>query len=340
MSAVLTVDASWSGQTGIGRFAQEVISRRPEIVEVVGLRLGRPNASPLSPLLLAVEFARHSRGHTFWSPGFMPPLLPNTIWQSITMHDLTHLHFYGAPQVAYYKTVIRPLVRRMDKIFTVSEYSRREIIDWAGVNAERVVAIHHGLSKSYCPSGDQVDLGAPYVFYIGNRRSYKNLPRLLRAFSRSSLAAEGTLLAVSGSEDSELMSIAQRLHIGPQLRFLGSIPEDRLPATYRGARALAFVSLYEGFGFPVLEAMGCGVPVLTSNVSSLPEVAGGAALLVDPTDVDAIATGLERVVGDEALRTRLVGAGLSRARHFDWNTAAGAYWRAFAAPLGITIPAA
>ena len=331
MAQQLTVDASWHGPTGIGRFATEILRRSPSDISIFEIRRGKANAASLSPLLLTAEFLRAPPSNAFWSPGFVPPVLGSSVWQSITIHDLTHLHFYGTLRRTYYNTVLKPLVRRMDLVFTVSEYSRQEILSWSGIDAERVVAVHHGLDSSFSQNGMKLNLGRPYVLYVGNRRPYKNLSRLIEAFARSGLTKLGFLLAVSGDAETSLQALASSLDVANDIHFLGAIPEAELAATYRGARALAFVSLYEGFGFPIIEAMGCGVPVLTSNVSSMPEVAGGAALLVsDPENVEEIALGLARICTEEPLRLHLVNSGACRAMTFDWAACARSYWQRIA----------
>lgn len=323
------VDASWFGPTGIGRFAEEVLRRAPTGIDLVEIRRGKPNASMLSPLLLGAEYwtSPRPRPKAFWSPGFIPPVMPGSAWKSVTVHDLTHRHYYSAKHAAFYSVVMKPLFRQMDLLFTVSEFSRREIVEWTGVPESRVVAIPHGIDSSFSAIGGRLDFGRPYILYVGNRRPYKNVPRLLRAFARSGLAARGFMLALSGGADWELDQLATSLGIAQDLRYLGLIPEADLPAAYRGAHAVSFVSLYEGFGFPILEGMGCGTPVLTSALSSMPEVAGGAALLVDdPQDDEQVADGLVAICTDDVLRARLRTAGLERVRAFDWNSCAQAYW--------------
>ena len=131
--------------------------------------------------------------------GFMPPLLPRSLWQAITVHDLTHLQLLRAPFIARsYGSVLKPLMRRMDTVFTVSEFSRREIIDWSGLQEDRVVAVAHGLDAAFVAQGPAFQLGRPYILYVGNRRGYKNIRRLMEAFARSTLTYRGLLLALSG----------------------------------------------------------------------------------------------------------------------------------------------
>jgi glycosyltransferase involved in cell wall biosynthesis len=320
------VDMSWLGPTGIGRMAQEVMRRRPSSVELCALREGRPNAGVVTPAALAISI-RGAGVRKFWSPGFMPPLFGSGIACAVTVHDLTHLHYYGKKHRLYYDAVIRPLLRRLDVIFTVSDYTAGELREWSGIDAGRIVRVHNGVDPAFNPDGPKTDIGRPYVLYAGNRRGYKNVRGLLSAFARSGLAREGYVLGLTGAPDAELAQLAAALGVEKDVHYFGFVPEEELPALYRGAACLAFVSLYEGFGLPIVEAMGCGTPVVTSTASSMPEVAGGAARLVAPTDEAEIASALREVCLDQGLRASLAAAGLARVADFSWDAAAQGYWK-------------
>ena len=156
---------------------------------------------------------------------------------------------------------------------------------------------------------------------VSNRRPHKNEERALAAFARARIDPSIRLL-LTGLPTNTLQAFIAHLGLTERVDFLGRVEDTQLPAVYRGALGLLFPSFYEGFGLPVIEAMASGVPVLTSTVTALPEVAGDAALLVDPYDVDAIASGIERLLTDEDLRTRLRVAGLKRAAMFRWDDVA------------------
>lgn len=322
----VAVDLSWLGPTGIGRMADEVLRRAPSNIEVAGIRKDLGNARPLTPISLAYHIAR-ARADIFWSPGFIPPLVRRNVPSAITVHDLTHLHYYGNKHRVYYDRIILPLLKKVDVILTVSDFTRNELLEWSGLPDERVIRIYNGADPGFSPHGAVTDIGKPYVLYVGNRRSYKNVTGLMRAFAQSGLAAQGYMLGLTGKQDAELTTLASTLNITEAVHYFGFVPEQDLPALYRGARALAFVSMYEGFGLPILEAMGCGTPVLTSTKSSMPEVAGGAALLVDPFDDAAISERLVRLCVDDRLRGELRTAGLKRALDFDWGRTAREYWQ-------------
>lgn len=277
----------------------------------------------LSPLRLGRAVAA-CRGQVFWSPGFFPPF-PSSIPTIVTVHDLTHLHYYSRLHAFYYRVVLKPLFRRAAAIVCVSEYSKRELLGWADLEEERVHVVPNGCSAIFHPGEPNVT-PERYVLYPGNRRGYKNLRRLFSAYASSRLPGEGVRLLLTGEPDETLYAHARELGCSHLLGFSGTLDDHSLSEVYRRALAVAFVSLYEGFGLPVVEAMASGVPVLTSTTSALPEVAGDAAVLVDPLDVDAIRVGLETLVFDDAVRARCRDKGLRRARRFSWDRAATSTW--------------
>jgi glycosyltransferase involved in cell wall biosynthesis len=259
----------------------------------------------------------------FFSPGYNSPVG----WPKpfvFTLHDLNHLCVRDNSNVvkrAYYKHVIRPACHRAAFVLTVSEYSKREISAWAGVKEEKVINVGNGVGAPFTPAGRKYEPGYPYLLYVGSRKPHKNLPRLLEAYSQSGVRRD-VRLVLTGSPDEQISGDLERLGLSGDVVFADSYADGDLSDLYRGALALVFPSLYEGFGLPPLEAMACGVPVLTSNVCSLPEVVDDAGVLVDPLDVEAIADGIRRLVQDSELRTELRQKGLLRAKEFSWDKAA------------------
>jgi glycosyltransferase involved in cell wall biosynthesis len=244
-----------------------------------------------------------------------------------TVHDLLHLHYYSRLHIEYYKRILKPLYRKCSGIICVSEFTRREFLAWSQFPAEQVITIHNGIDQEAFASAPPARLPYPYVFYAGNRRVYKNLYRLLEAYARSRLPKEGVHLVLTGPPDADLGQWATALGIDQLLHFAGKLADSEVRGLYRGATAVAFVSLYEGFGLPVLEGMAAGVPVMTSSTAAMPEVAGNAALLVDPKSTDEIANGLGRLCFDEALRAALINSGRARAAIFSWDTCAARTWQ-------------
>jgi glycosyltransferase involved in cell wall biosynthesis len=256
----------------------------------------------------------------------MPPLR-SKIPAVVTVHDLTHLHFYTKLHAAYYNSVLRLLYRRCRTIICVSGYTRQEFLEWSGMPPERVHTVHNGVSQQLFRCDGDFGLPFPYVFYPGNHRPYKNLDRLLKAYAISALPREGIHMVLTGEPDGTLRRQAADAGVEGLIHFVGAVSDQDLARLYRGAALVAFVSLYEGFGLPIIEAMAAGVPVLTSNVSAMPEVAGQAALLVDPTSTEEIVAGLERLAFDRQLRQQLVCLGRIQAVRFDWDHSAAQVWR-------------
>lgn len=319
LASEIVSDSRWIGNHGIGRFAREVLNRLPSVARFEARR--RP-WHPLDPLLLGTAL-RRMRPKLFFSPGYNSPIG----WAHpfvFTLHDLNHLCVHensNSAKRAYYRYVIRPACHRAAFVLTVSEYSRCEIEQWAGVPAGKVINVGNGVGLPFTPSGTGYDPGFPYLLYVGSRKPHKNLPRLLQAFAASGVARE-VHLVLTGMADAQICAEIGRLGLAGAVGFVQCSKDEELARLYRGALALVFPSLYEGFGLPPLEALACGVPVLTSNICSLPEVVGDAGVLVDPRDVESIADGITKLVRDQELRARLQIRGPLRAANFSWETTA------------------
>jgi glycosyltransferase involved in cell wall biosynthesis len=318
-SHTFIVDGRWEGSHGIGRFAEEVVGRLPNVVSV---SCTLKPSHPLSVFWLSGQVCRF-KDAVFFSPGYTPPL-----WSRIpyvfTMHDLNHIDVKENTthlKRQFYEHVLKPGCKRAAKILTVSEFSRQRIIEWSGVCEDKVVTVGNGVDKDFSPEGVKWRPGFRYLFHIGNQKPHKNVHRMLEAFACSGLPRDIKLVMV-GVQDMETRQLADQMGIGRSVISVGSVSDNELPAYYRGAEALIFPSTYEGFGLPVIEAMACGTPVVTSNTASLPEIAGDAAILVDPTDVSDIRVGIRRIVCDKRLHQQLRERGLVRAKHYSWETVA------------------
>ena len=209
---------------------------------------------------------------------------------------------------------------RAKRVLTVSEYSRQRLLEWSGVDPEQVTVVGNGVESAFSPVGRVHQPGYPYIFYVRNTKPHKNVARLLEAFAQMEMP--DVRLVLSGEADEATRHQALQLEIDGRVVFAGRIPEADLPAYYRGAAVVTMPSLYEGFGLPPLEGMASGVPVVVSNVTSLPEVVGDAGLLVDPNEAGSIAEGLTRALTDTALRETLRARGLERAKQFNWDDVA------------------
>jgi len=319
MAARALVDGRWFGPTGIGRFAGEVVARLHGIDLLEG---GLRRLHPLEPLWLSGVLA-HRRPSAYLSPGFNPPRW-SPVPFAFTIHDLIHLRFPAeatARRRAYYELVVRPAAHRARCVITVSEHSRRDILEWSGLPEERVVVVGCGVGACFRPAGPAGFLRRPYLFCVSNAFPHKNLPRLIAAFAHARLD-DDLLLVLVTVPDRALRRTVADLGIGDRVLFCGRVSDADLAALHRGAVASVCPSLFEGFGLPALEAMACGTPVVCSDRTSIPEVVGAAGLSVDPGAEESIAGGLERIAADGALRARLAREGLARARAFSWDAVA------------------
>jgi glycosyltransferase involved in cell wall biosynthesis len=207
--------------------------------------------------------------------------------------------------------------RAAARILTVSEFSRQQIIDWVGVPPDKVCNVGCGVDAEYRTEGDVYGLPFPYILSVSNRKPHKNDLRVVKAFASANLDSRMHLV-FTGERLPELVRTIEAHGLRSRADFVGLVPEERLPSLYRGAEALIFPSLYEGFGLPILEAMACGVPVVTSSVTGMPEVAGDAAMFVDPRSVEQISYAMGKIVSDRSVRQQLIEKGISRAAGFSW----------------------
>jgi glycosyltransferase involved in cell wall biosynthesis len=292
------------------------------------------------PLAIARE-----RVHLLHEPHYVLP--PATRCRTVvTIHDCIHLMFpqYLPGRLAswYARGAMWAAIRKADGILTVSEASKRDILKFFDIPPQRVQVIYNAIDERFLAEPDaermehvrqRYQLDKPFLLYVGNIKPHKNLERLVHAYAVARSRGLGDLrLVIVGDQQSKYPPLRQAVHrhrLDKEVRFLGFQPYNTLAVFYRLARAFVFPSLYEGFGLPPLEAMACGTPVVTSNVSSLPEVAGGAAVLVDPYDPESIADGIVRAANDETLRAELIRRGLARARDFSWAQSVAAIHRTY-----------
>lgn len=285
------------------------------------------------------------RAHLLHEPHYVLPVATRCR-SVVTIHDCIHLMFPqylpGRLAYVYARAAMWRAAHKADRILTVSEASKRDILRFFDVPPDRVTVIYNAIDERFLSPPDEermelvrqrYQLDHPFVLYVGNIKPHKNLERLLEAFARVRAAGFDELrLVIIGDELSKYPPLRQAVHrfrLEKYVRFFGFQPYETLASFYRLARVFAFPSLYEGFGLPPLEAMASGTPVVTSNVSSLPEVAGGAALLVDPHDTQSIASGLQRAVADAELRAELIAKGRARARQFSWRESVAAVHRIY-----------
>ena len=271
-------------------------------------------------------------------PSHVLPLMhpPGSV---VTVHDLGYLRFpemHTRRQRAYLDISTRWSARYASHLLADSGATQRDLEAQYGVPGDKVTVAYPGVDESLHAVSDPEHIDAVkarygiadgYFLYLGTLQPRKNLSRIVQAYARllASWPEASPVLVLAGQRGwlyEELFRLVSRLGIDGQVRFPGYVAEDDKAALLSGATAFVFPSLHEGFGLPVLEAQACGCPVVTSTSSSLPEVAGTAALLVDPTDVDAIASAMAQVQSSEALRRALIATGYSNVRRFSWKSCA------------------
>jgi len=270
------------------------------------------------------------------SPDFTLPPVRRGTRTLLTVHDLS---FARTPETAtpglraYLNAVVPRSVGRADHVLADSEATRQDLLELCQTPPDKISVLYSGVDSRFRPITDAAELARirdrysigsePFILSVGTIQPRKNYERLIEAFRRSEI--EGVRLVIAGGKgwlDQPIYQQAAASGLGKRIQFLGFVDDEDLPALYSAADVFAFPSLYEGFGLPALEAMACGTPVVTSNVSSLPEVVGDAAVTIDPLDVDALAGALAMAVADSALRDNLIASGLEQAKRFSWANAA------------------
>jgi len=312
-----------------------------ETIEECGPRV-RPVVESAGAYSIAEQFAvpmdlRREAVDLFHAPHYvLPPLTPCR--SVVTIHDCIHLRFpqYLPSKVgyAYARAQMWMATHKAARVMTVSEASKRDILRYFRVPESRIDVIYNAIDERFWlePDADEIArvreryrLTGPFVLYAGNIKPHKNLERLIEAFTlmrQHSPSLKDLQLLIIGDEISKYASLRRAVHrykLHKHVRFFGFVSDQTLAALYRLADVFVFPSLYEGFGLPPLEAMASGTPVIASNVSSLPEVVGDAALMIDPYEPGAIADAMRQVLTDSALRADLRRRGLARAREFSWE---------------------
>lgn len=322
------------------RDAHQSLRAEPWSGEVEWVRVpvgggGRPwrllaELSAVSPL------ARRRRAEIVHSLGNVAPPILRGAASVLTLHDVIWAHdpeSMSRLSTATLRLLVPLSARRCDRVIAVSRAARDDIVSTLGISPEKVDVVHQGVTldgrRAATPEPElraRFGLSArPFVLCVAAKKTHKNLGRLIEAVSR--LDDPEPVLVLPGPptpHERELRALAARLGLADQVRFLDRVSEADLDGLYRAATCFVLPSLHEGFGLPVLEAMARGLPVACSSATSLPEVAGDAALLFEPTNVEAIAEAIRRLLGDPQLREQLSSAGLERCSRFTWRaTAAG-----------------
>jgi glycosyltransferase involved in cell wall biosynthesis len=271
----------------------------------------------------------------FHAQFIVPPLLQCKTVTSI--FDIAYEHvpqFFHPAQRAWLKLLVPLSARKADHILTLSEHSKTDIVRAYGIAEDKITVTHLGAGPDFFPRdkekaqeglAQRYGIHGDFVLYLGRLQARKNLARLVEAYARVRKAGLHQKLVIAGKQDSlfdPVLSRIKELKLEEDILLPGYVRAEDVPIFYSAAEVFVYPSLYEGFGLPVIEAMACGVPVITSRGSSLEEVAGDAALLIDPLDELSIAQSLKQLLGDGALRKQFGEAGLARSKRFNFKDAA------------------
>ncbi|MFC1959428.1 glycosyltransferase family 4 protein [Chloroflexota bacterium] len=274
----------------------------------------------------------------FHATDFVLPPTRHDTRTLVTVHDLSFVHVpeTAEPRLKKYLDVMVPRsVKKADHILADSAATKADLVTLYNTPSDKITILLSGVDPHFRPIEDtqqqtavreKYGLGTwPYLFTIGTVQPRKNYTRMCEALAIMHTSTPDLHLVIAGGKgwlEDPIHETVQRLQLGQHVHFIGFADDQDLPALYSAAAAVPYVSLYEGFGLPVLEAMACGTPVIASNLSSIPEVAGNAALLVDPTDSAAIATAIQTVLDKPMLQKQLIDSGYQQARQFTWQKSA------------------
>lgn len=335
LPVVMNADVLLSPLTGVPRYVREIIPFLETWVEPLVPRLPVRRARGRRFLWEQFCLPRRLSGRLLWSPASTGPLSVRR--QVVTLHDLAvldHPEWFNSNLVRWFRYLLPRLLPKVSHVIAVSEFTRSRALALTSVAPERVSTVLHGIPARFAPQTAEAIRRVrqalqlpdrPYLLFLGTLEPRKNLPGLLAAWAAARSAAPEAVLVVAGQEGRSSVFASHGIRALPEAAiFLGRVPDEHLPGLYAGALAVAYLSHYEGFGFPPLEAMRCGAPVLASTTTAVGEVVGAAALTVCPDDAAAVASGLRQILTDRELRRRLIAAGLQHASRFTWERAAAA----------------
>lgn len=352
MSPGITIDARWLGGSGIGTYTRHLLAgvcalRNGIKVQAITCREHEELVAKWCPRVTVVNASMYSLREQVaisWAakgcdllhvPHYNAPLLHKGPLL-VSILDLVHITdpvYSGSVRSwAYARPVLNLIARKADHIVTISEYSKAQIVERLGVRASKVTVIYCGVDSRFCAVGRQavlervssaLGLHPPYILYVGNLKPHKNVSTLLRAFALLCKRKDFPYKLLIVGDDARWGRARRQecleLGIKDVTHFVPHVTEKLLPDVYATSHLLVMPSTIEGFGFPILEAMACGTPVICSNAASLPEVGGDAVLYFDPASPQDLAGAIERVLNSTQLQETLSAKGLDRAKRFTWE---------------------
>lgn len=351
--------ASWYAGTGIGTYTKQIVRHILEIDDSNSYYLfwsGREYEflNKYKNARVSISSRKH---HRFWEQYYIPDILKrqnvdiyhvpqngiglpevkNSLYL-VTVHDLIPYimpETVGRGYLTKFISQMPQIISSVDGIITVSEWSKKDIMRIFDVPEDKITVTYLAADDMFKPVDrtiaadfirEKYELGSDIILYLGGFSPRKNVKSILVAFSMiyKNLSKDYKVVIIGSSRDDHqfLNKLAQSLGIGDKIIFTGFVPYDDLPCFYNASDLFVYPSLYEGFGLPVLEAMCCGTPVITSNVSSIPEVAGDAALLINPFDTEELAKAMEKVLEDNNVKADLISRGFERISNFNWKKTA------------------
>lgn len=279
-------------------------------------------------------YTHRPRPDVFFSPSHYAPRF-SPVPTVISIMDLSYIHFphlFASKDLYQLKNWTKYSAKNAQKILTISEASKRDIIDIYGISSENIVVTYPGLKTTHSTKGMPMDLlektyqiSGDYILFVGTLQPRKNIEKLIEAFSHIASSHKNLSLVIVGKHGwlyEDILRAPQKYDIEKRVQFVSFVPDSELGLFYKNARCFVLPSLYEGFGLPVLEAMSYGCPVITSNISSLPEAGGDAALYIDPTNVSDIAAKMSELLSSEKLRNELIEKGYKQVKKFSWEKTA------------------
>lgn len=330
VGGVVAFTPPWTGGFGLPREGGYEVVRCRGLLKRRGWRVAYEQTA--LPMLIA----RHGIDVFLSTCNVVPFLSPAA--SVVVLQSIQYFTFQdriGRARDAYLRLVVPRSLRAAGEAIAVSETERQDAIELFGLDSNEIRTVHHGMTgwaREYLdgaplPPGWRVPDGRPYVLSVSSLYEFKNYRRLIESMAQ--LIQQGAVphsLVIAGRDADvtrgELQQVATRLGVADRVHLLGRVTQDKIASLFTGAEAIAYVSLYETFGHPVLEAFAFGKPLVTSSIGATAEIAGGAARLVDPSSIEDIAAGLRDVLTDEGLRSRLAERGPARAREFSWEACA------------------